>query len=528
MSTLQAPATAEGLSAPHLTQFLGPRYWLTWLFVGWLRLTAALPWQATIVIHRWIGRVVWHLLPGRRRVVVRNLEICFPELDPRARLELARRSFENAAISVGEVGIAWFSRKLPPVRVEGREHLDAALAKGNGVILLSGHFTTLELTGLFVKPLTPLFAFMYRARSNALLDAVQARGRERTAHLSFSNTDTRAMLRALRDNATVWYAPDQAHTGAGAELLPFFGEPAMTNTATARLARVSGAAVLPFQFRRLDDGSGYLVRFEPAVAGVPSDDATADTMKLTSILEGFIRSCPEQYLWTHRRFKGRGSSLPNAYARRSKDTTKRTRWPGILSAPLMIAAVALFIVLADNDPLWRAAWRATHNDDHRLAIFSTLFALVFVTLTTFLSFALGTKLLRAVAALLLLVAASCGFFMTQYGVVIDQSMIRNTVETTVLEATPLLSQAYFWHVALYGVLPAILVFVAPLARLRWPTELFVRLGTAAVGVDTVGDDVVRQLRARRVLRPRERRPEVADQPGLSLVGRRDLRHELGR
>ena len=155
MSTLEAPATAEGLRAPHLTQFLGPRYWLTWLFVGWLRLTAALPWQVAIVIHRWIGRAVWHLLPGRRLVVVRNLEICFPELDPRARLELARRSFENAAISVGEVGIAWFSRQLPPVRVEGREHLEAALAKGNGVILLSGHFTTLELTGHFVKPLTP-------------------------------------------------------------------------------------------------------------------------------------------------------------------------------------------------------------------------------------------------------------------------------------------------------------------------------------------------------------------------------------
>ena len=263
MLRLEAPATAQGLRTPRLTQFLGPRYWLTWLLVGWLRLTAALPWQVAIVIHRWIGRAVWHLLPGRRLVVVRNLEICFPELDPRARLELARRSFENAAISIGEVGIAWFSRKLPPVRVEGREHLEAALAKGNGVILLSGHFTTLELTGHFVKPLTPRFAFMFRARSNALLNAVQARGRGRMTDLSFSNTDTRAMLRALRANATVWYAPDQAHTAAGAELLPFFGEPAMTNTATARLARVSGAALLPFQFRRLDDGSGYLVRFEP-------------------------------------------------------------------------------------------------------------------------------------------------------------------------------------------------------------------------------------------------------------------------
>jgi hypothetical protein len=176
--------------------------------------------------------------------------------------------------------------------------------------------------------------------------------------------------------------------------------------------------------------------------------------------------------------------LPSSHlARLLKDTTtKRARWRAIFSAPLMIAAVALFIVVADNDPLWQTAWRATHNDDHRLAILSTIFALVFVTLTTVLSFALGRKLLRAVAALLLLVAASCGFFMTQYGVVIDQSMIRNTVETTVLEATPLLSGAYFWHVALYGVLPAILVFVAPLARLRWPTELSVRFGTAAAGI----------------------------------------------
>jgi lipid A ethanolaminephosphotransferase len=163
-------------------------------------------------------------------------------------------------------------------------------------------------------------------------------------------------------------------------------------------------------------------------------------------------------------------------------TTKRTRWREFFATPLMIAAIALFIVVVDNGPLWRGAWRATQNDEHRLAILSTLFVLVFVSLTTMLSFALGTKLLRVVAALLLLVAASCGFFMTQYGVVIDQSMIRNAVETTVLEATPLLSGAYFRHVALYGVLPAIIVFAVPLARLRWPIELVVRLGNAAAGV----------------------------------------------
>src|SRR5262245_35377639 len=169
-------------------------------------------------------------------------------------------------------------------------------------------------------------------------------------------------------------------------------------------------------------------------------------------------------------------------APRTGPTARRPRRLDLLAAPALIAAVALFIVAADNDPFWQAAWRATQNDEHRLAIVSTLFALIFVPLVVTMSVALGTKLLRAIAALLLLVAASCGFFMAEYGVVIDQSMIRNAAETTALEATPLLSGAYFWHVILYGVLPAIVVLVVPLKRLRWPTELLVRLGTAAVAV----------------------------------------------
>jgi lipid A ethanolaminephosphotransferase len=158
------------------------------------------------------------------------------------------------------------------------------------------------------------------------------------------------------------------------------------------------------------------------------------------------------------------------------------RWRDLLAAPLLIAAVALFIVAADNDSLWHATWRATQNDDHRWAILTTIFALAFVTLTTVLSFALGTKLLRFAAAILLLVAASCGYFMTEYGVVIDEAMIRNAVETTALEATPLISGAYLRHVALYGVVPAIAVFAVPLASMLWRTEILVRLATAAGGV----------------------------------------------
>ena len=176
-----------------------------------------------------------------------------------------------------------------------------------------------------------------------------------------------------------------------------------------------------------------------------------------------------------------GSRLSAALRGRAANTN-RTRWPDVLAAPLLIVAVSLFIVAADNDAFWSAPWRATQDDGHRVAILATLFALVFVTLTTVLSLAFGQTLLRGVAVLLLLVAANCGFFMTQYGVVIDESMIRNAVETTVLEAAPLLSAAYFSHIVFYGVLPAIIVLFVPLGHLRWQTSVAVRLCTAAIGV----------------------------------------------
>jgi KDO2-lipid IV(A) lauroyltransferase len=325
-------------------RFLAPRYWLTWLLVGWMRATTALPWRLSIALHRNIGRALWYALPGRRAVVLRNLEICLPELDESSRRATAKRTFESVAISVAEIATAWFASTLPPVRIEGRDHLDAALARGNGAILCSGHFTTLELTAQFLKPLAPTFAFMFRARSNPLLDAVQTSGRTRTADLSFNNTDGRAMLKALRANAAVWYAPDQAYQGQGAELLPFFGEPAMTTTATSRLARISGAPVLPCHFQRLAGDAGYLVRIDPPVDGIPSDDPLADTRVIAATLERSIRECPDQYFWTHRRFRGRGPSLPDAYAEVKALGAARRR--ALLATSAIVAAVAAFIVSA--------------------------------------------------------------------------------------------------------------------------------------------------------------------------------------
>lgn len=160
----------------------------------------------------------------------------------------------------------------------------------------------------------------------------------------------------------------------------------------------------------------------------------------------------------------------------------RSRRRDLLAAPVLAAAVALFITIMDNDPFWQNAWRWTASDAHRGAILWSLFGLVFVPLFAAVALAPGRMLLKGLAIALLLVSANCGYFMSVYGVIIDQAMIRSTVETTVLEATPLLGSAYFWHMLIYGALPAFVVAVAPLKPTGWRAAVLTRVGAAAVGI----------------------------------------------
>jgi KDO2-lipid IV(A) lauroyltransferase len=273
----------------------------------WLRATAALPWRTAIGIHKVLGRIAGALSRGRRRIVRRNLELCLPELGPRETRAIMRRNFENVGAFFAELAFAWYrpaEQRAHLFRIEGLEHLRGALANGKGVLLYVGHFTAIEICAPMIKSLVPLYAYMFRGRRNPLANALQKRGRARYAHMSIANDNIREMLALLAKNAAVFYAPDQARIDSG-ELVPFFSQPAMTSTAPSRLARLSGATIVPLFFRRLADGSGYLMRFEAPLAGVPSSDPIADTVKLTAVFERFIRECPEQYFWTHRKFKDR-------------------------------------------------------------------------------------------------------------------------------------------------------------------------------------------------------------------------------
>ncbi|HEU4620119.1 MAG TPA: lipid A biosynthesis lauroyl acyltransferase [Gammaproteobacteria bacterium] len=307
-----AAPEADSLS---LRRFAAPKYWGTWALYLALRAVEKLPFAWQLAVGRPLGRLLALAAPSRRRIVDINLAACFPELSRKDRALLARRHFEAVGLSFIETAIGWFSpierlRRL--VRVEGREHLERALAAERGIIVLSAHFTPLETGFAIFEDLCPGMACMYRPQRNAMMDALILRGRGRFAGEQIPRDDVRALLRRLKAGGVVAYMPDQTYLGNQSALLPFFGVPAMTNVATAKMARLGGAVVLPYFFRRLPGAAGYVGTFMPPLE-IEADDPAETTRRWVEALERHIRLAPEQYLWSYKKFKGRPPPLPQLY-----------------------------------------------------------------------------------------------------------------------------------------------------------------------------------------------------------------------
>jgi Kdo2-lipid IVA lauroyltransferase/acyltransferase len=299
-------------------RFAALRYAAVWLVYAFMRLLVLLPFSWQLRLGKRCGALAGRLMRGRRDIARRNIEICLPELTPSDREALLDRHFEALGASIAETAMGWFGsvqRIERLVRVEGEEHLKAALDKGNGVILFTGHLTSLELPPAVLGSMYPHFCGMFKPQRNPAMNRLMNRGRLRNVKELFAKDNVRGMLKSLKKNAVVWYASDQSYGHKGSALIPFFNEPAMTNTAIWRIAKSSGAAVLPYFYRRLPDDSGYIVDIGPPLDEFPSDDPAHDVARLTRLLEDYIRLCPEQYWWIHQRFKGRPAPYPDVYAR---------------------------------------------------------------------------------------------------------------------------------------------------------------------------------------------------------------------
>jgi KDO2-lipid IV(A) lauroyltransferase len=298
------------------TRLLLPQFWPMWLAAGLLRVLLLLPYPRMLAFGAALGTLArWLHLP-QIRVARRNLALCLPELPDARREQILREHCRSTGMTVAETALVWWA---PPERVlalaqfEGLEHLDRLTTAGQGVILLAAHFTTLEI-GAGMLTLTRTAHAVYKPSANELLtEFFRTRRAARSAGV-IARDDIRSMVRVLKGGGVVWYAPDQAYRGKGAEMVPFFGIPAATNTATSRLARLTGAAVLPYFVERLPEARGYRVRIGPPLADFPSQDSGADTLRFHALIEAEVRRVPEQYLWLHKRFKGIAPDYPDYYA----------------------------------------------------------------------------------------------------------------------------------------------------------------------------------------------------------------------
>ena len=299
--------------------YLVPRYWPTWVGLGVLRVLELLPFAAQRRVGSGIGLLIRHLPLAYVRIAERNIELCLPELSPRERRTLLDQHCQSLGMGLCETATTWWStdaRVSRLAQVEGLDHLQAALAKGRGAILIGGHFTTIEIATRILGTVVPLNV-VYRATKNALLSSTMCEGFARHGN-PIAHDDIRAMVRALKKNEAVWYAPDQSYRNKGAAMVEFFGIPAATTTATSRLARISGAEVLTYFPERLPGQAGYRVIIGPAFEDFPSEDVAHDVARFNELLQAQIRKIPEQYLWMHRRFKGLSADYPNYYGRDSR------------------------------------------------------------------------------------------------------------------------------------------------------------------------------------------------------------------
>jgi KDO2-lipid IV(A) lauroyltransferase len=263
-----------------------------------------LPFGALARCGQFLGLLLYSLAAHRRRVALVNLELCFPELNLAQRKGLARRHFMALGRSFVDQSILQYSSRARIerfVRLEGREHWEAV--RDRPVIWLAPHFAGIDVGGVRLSLEGPAIS-LYRPQRNQQIDALLRKSRGRFGGTMISTDEGfRRIVSAMRKGLPFYYLPDHDRGSRGAVFVPFFGEPAATTTALARLAHLTGAAVVPAVTRQLPCGHGYELRFYPAWKDYPSGDDVADARCLNAFIEERVREIPEQYYWVHRRFK---------------------------------------------------------------------------------------------------------------------------------------------------------------------------------------------------------------------------------
>ena len=273
--------------------------WLLWRL---------LPARALAALGSALGTLLFYLAGSRRHVADTNLRLCFPGWDEARRRQALKAHFRALVRSTLLETVSWWGSREEGerlTRLEGREHYQAHA--GQPVIWLAPHFLGLNIGGVRITTEFAPAVSMYATIKNPHLDRLMLHARTRfegktgKSELYSRHDGIKPVIRAIRKGLPFYYLPDLDYGRKDAVFVPFFGVPAATITGLSRLAKATGAVVIPCVTHW--DGRQYVTRFYPAWEDFPTADVEADTRRMNAFIEERVQEMPEQYFWVHKRFK---------------------------------------------------------------------------------------------------------------------------------------------------------------------------------------------------------------------------------
>jgi KDO2-lipid IV(A) lauroyltransferase len=255
----------------------------------------------------------YHAASKHRLIALHNLRCAFPEKDMEELIRIAKGVYRNLAITAAE----FFS--MPSitrenlhewVEMEGLEHFEAGMARGNGLLTIIAHFGNWELMPvtfpLFLKFPKPSY-IVYRPLDSPVLDNMVEHVRTINGHVMIPKGGSgKRIMELLKENQSIAILSDQNASVHDGVFVDFFGRPACTSVGLAVLALRSGAPVLPMFMARQKSGK-YKFILKPLVevsqTGDYEKDLLENTQRFTKVVEDVVREYPDQWFWIHQRWK---------------------------------------------------------------------------------------------------------------------------------------------------------------------------------------------------------------------------------
>lgn len=286
------------------------------LLLALLRAFSHLPLPLLYFIGIGLGEIIYWLYASRRHITKTNLAKCFPDYPPEKIQRLARHHFHAMIVGVMVMAISWWCsvqrfERLTSFR--NKEIIDELLDTKQNIILLAPHFVAVEFMGICFSSQMRVTE-MYQKHKNPYINQFIYQRRTRFGSKIYGSKENMlSMIKTIRTGVPLLYLPDQDPGAKRGVFVPFYNIQTATYPTLSKMSRLANAKVVPCMARLKKFGRGLEIILEKPLENYPLGDDIKDTAKMNKVIEKLITYAPEQYFWSHRRFKTRPEGEESFY-----------------------------------------------------------------------------------------------------------------------------------------------------------------------------------------------------------------------